>query len=185
MIYPPVAIDRFFWKPDRDYLLIVSELVAYKRLDYAVRLCAQQGIRLKIAGDGPEFRRLKKLSGKSVEFCGRVSDGELRQLYSHSMALLVPGEEDFGMTMVEALASGKPVIALGRGGALEIVGLDAVFSTNSLRRIRCTRPCGAYIARVLPLRLTGRRSEILRAGVSPPHANAHRESRRCLKCGPK
>ena len=121
VIYPPVAIDRFFWKPDRDYLLIVSELVAYKRLDYAVRLCAQQGIRLKVAGDGPEFRRLKSLSGKSVEFCGRVSDGELRQLYSHSMALLVPGEEDFGMTMVEALASGKPVIALGRGGALEIV----------------------------------------------------------------
>jgi glycosyltransferase involved in cell wall biosynthesis len=121
VIYPPVAIDRFFWKPDRDYLLIVSELVAYKRLDYAVRYCAQQGIRLKIAGDGPEFSRLKNLAGKSVEFCGRVTDGELCQLYSHSMALLMPGEEDFGMTMVEALASGKPVIALGRGGALEIV----------------------------------------------------------------
>jgi len=121
VIHPPVAVDRFFWKPDRDYLLIVSELVAYKRLDYAVRLCAQQGIRLKIAGDGPEFRRLKGLAGRSVEFCGRLTDDELCHLYSRCMALLVPGEEDFGMTMVEALASGKPVIALGRGGALEIV----------------------------------------------------------------
>jgi glycosyltransferase involved in cell wall biosynthesis len=121
VIHPPVAIDRFYWKPDEGYLLMVSELVAYKRLDYAVRLCAQQGIRLKIAGDGPEFRRLKGLAGPSVEFCGRVTDAELCHLYSRCMALLVPGEEDFGMTMVEALASGKPVIALGRGGAVEIV----------------------------------------------------------------
>jgi glycosyltransferase involved in cell wall biosynthesis len=121
VVHPPVAVDKFSWKPERDYLLIVSELVAYKRLEYAVRLCAQRGIRLKIAGDGPEFRKLNRVAGSSVEFCGRVTDTELGDLYSHCRALLVPGEEDFGMTMVEALASGKPVVALGRGGAREIV----------------------------------------------------------------
>ena len=64
---------------------------------------------------------LRKLAAPNIEFCGRVTDAELRDLYSRSAALVVPGEEDFGMTMVESLASGKPVIALGRGGALEIV----------------------------------------------------------------
>jgi glycosyltransferase involved in cell wall biosynthesis len=121
VIHPPVAVDSFFWKPDRGYLLMVSELVAYKRLEYAVRLCAERGVPLKVAGDGPEFRALKRLAGPSVEFCGRVTDQELSELYASCRALLVPGEEDFGMTMVEALASGKPVIAFGQGGSVEIV----------------------------------------------------------------
>ena len=121
VIHPPVAVDRFYWKPGQEYFLIVSELVPYKRLEYAVRLCAQQGLRLKVAGDGPEFRSLQRLAGPSVEFCGRVSDAQLDDLYANCRALLVPGEEDFGMTMVEALASGKPVVALGRGGSREIV----------------------------------------------------------------
>ena len=122
VIYPPVAIETFFWKPDQDFFLIASELVPYKRLDYVVRLFARNGRRLKVAGDGPEFRRLRELSGAGTEFCGRVPDAELRELYATCRALIVPGEEDFGMSMVEALASGKPVIALGRGGAPEIVG---------------------------------------------------------------
>ena len=121
VIHPPVAVDRFYWSPSQDYFLIVSELVAYKRLEYAVRFCAQRGIRLKVVGDGPEFRNLKRLAGPSVEFCGRVTDIELCNLYARCRALIVPGEEDFGMTMVEALASGKPVVALGCGGSLEIV----------------------------------------------------------------
>ncbi len=121
VIHPPVAVDRFYWSPSQDYFLIVSELVAYKRLEYAVRLCAQRGIRLKVVGDGPELRNLKRLAGPSVEFCGRLTDIELYSLYARCRALIVPGEEDFGMTMVEALASGKPVVALGRGGAVEIV----------------------------------------------------------------
>jgi glycosyltransferase involved in cell wall biosynthesis len=122
VIYPPVAIETFYWKPEQDFFLMASELVAYKRLDYVVRLFSRNGRRLKVVGDGPEFRKLQRLAGSSIEFCGRVSDAELRELFATCRALIVPGEEDFGMSMVEALASGKPVVALGRGGALEIAG---------------------------------------------------------------
>jgi glycosyltransferase involved in cell wall biosynthesis len=121
VIHPPVAVESFFHRPAGDYFLIVSELVAYKQLDYAVRLFARLGRKLKIAGDGPEYGSLKRQAGPSVEFCGRVPDIELRELYAHSRAFLLPGEEDFGIATVEALASGKPVIAVGRGGALETV----------------------------------------------------------------
>jgi glycosyltransferase involved in cell wall biosynthesis len=121
VVYPPVAVSEFHFKPSEDYFVAVAEMVACKRLDQAVRVFARNGRRLKVVGDGPEYRRLRRLAGPNVEFCGRVSDPELRQLYAHSSALIVPGEEDFGITMVESLASGKPVIALGRGGALEIV----------------------------------------------------------------
>jgi glycosyltransferase involved in cell wall biosynthesis len=108
-------------RPPEDYFLAVSELVPYKRLDYVVRAFARNGRRLRIAGDGPEYNRLQEQSGGKVEFCGRVSDADLRELYARCRAFLLPGEEDFGISTVEALASGKPVIALGRGGALETV----------------------------------------------------------------
>jgi glycosyltransferase involved in cell wall biosynthesis len=121
VIHPPVAVEEFRHEPAEDYYLIVSELVAYKQLDYAVRGFAQSGRRLRIAGDGPEFTKLKRLSTPNIEFCGRVPDAELRSLYSRCRAFLLPGEEDFGLATVEALASGKPVVALGRGGALETV----------------------------------------------------------------
>ncbi len=121
VVHPPVAVDSFHHAASEDYFLMVSEMVAYKRLDYAVRLFTRSGRRLKIAGDGPEYKELKRLAGPTVEFCGKVPDRQLRELYARSTAFVMPGEEDFGMTMVESLASGKPVIALGRGGALEIV----------------------------------------------------------------
>ena len=70
-------------------------------------------------GRGPEYLRLKSLAGPSVEFCGHVGDNALRDLYAHCRAVIIPGEEDFGIVAVEALASGKAVIALGRGGVLE------------------------------------------------------------------
>ncbi len=124
VVHPPVQTSSFFHKPAEGYFLIVSEMVSYKRLDYAVRTFARNGRRLRIVGDGPEYRALRKLAGPATEFCGRVSDTELRDLYARSNGLIVPGEEDFGMTMAEALASGKPVIALGRGGAVEIAGDD-------------------------------------------------------------
>jgi glycosyltransferase involved in cell wall biosynthesis len=95
--------------------------VAYKRVDVAVRAFAGLGRRLRVVGDGPEFKHLKRMAAPCIEFCGRVSDDELRDLLARSRALIVPGEEDFGMTPVEALASGKPVVALGRGGTLESV----------------------------------------------------------------
>lgn len=120
VIHPPVAVERFHYAGAGEYYLIVSELVAYKRIGLAVAACARTGRRLRIVGDGPEYRALRAIAGPSVEFCGRVRDGDLPELYGKSRALLIPGEEDFGITTVEALASGKPVIALARGGALEI-----------------------------------------------------------------
>jgi glycosyltransferase involved in cell wall biosynthesis len=123
VIHPPVEVDSFYNKPAEDYYLIVSELVAYKRIDSAIDAFARNGRHLKIAGDGPELAALRKLARNrsNIEFVGRVSDTDLRELYARCRAFLLPGEEDFGMTPVEALASGKPVIALGRGGALESV----------------------------------------------------------------
>ena len=121
VIYPPVDVESFHWEPSEDYFLTVSELVPYKRLDYLVRLFSRTGCRLRIAGAGPEYRKLRGLAAANVEFLGRVSDAELRTLYARCRAFILPGEEDFGITPVEALASGKPVIALGRGGALETV----------------------------------------------------------------
>jgi len=121
VIHPPVDVESFYHACSEGYFLMVAEMVAYKRLDYAIRTFARSGRSLKVVGDGPEYRALRKLAAPNIEFCGRVSDIELRDLYSRSAALIMPGEEDFGMTMVESLASGKPVVALGRGGAVEIV----------------------------------------------------------------
>jgi glycosyltransferase involved in cell wall biosynthesis len=130
VIHPPVAVETFFWKPHDDYFLIVAELVPYKRVDSAVRVFsktgAKSGRKLRIVGAGPEYRNLKKLSGPNIEFCGRVTDEELRDCYARCRALLMPGEEEFGIIAVEALASGKPVIAIARGGVLDIVPRDPV-----------------------------------------------------------
>lgn len=121
VVHPPVDVASFFWNPAAGYYLVVSELVAYKRIDLAVRAFSRCGRKLLVVGDGPEYRRLRALAGPSIEFTGRVSDPELREIFARARAFIMPGEEDFGMTPVEALASGKPVVALGRGGALETV----------------------------------------------------------------
>ena len=128
VVYPPVDVNSFYWKPAEDYFLAVSELVPYKRIDSLVRWFSMTGRRLKIAGAGPEYASLRAMAAPNVEFLGRVTDAELRELYARCRAFLLPGEEDFGLTPVEALASGKPVVALGRGGALETVpGFGGVF----------------------------------------------------------
>jgi glycosyltransferase involved in cell wall biosynthesis len=131
VVHPPVAVETFRCEPAEDYYLIVSELVPYKRVDLAVRVFSKNGWKLRIAGDGPEFSRLRKLSARNIEFCGRVSDDDLRTLYARCRAFLMPGEEDFGITAVEAIASGKAVIALGRGGVLEIVPPEGAFFYDS------------------------------------------------------
>jgi len=126
VVYPPVPVETFRHEQPEDYALIVAEMVKDKRLDYAIACFAANGRKLRVVGGGPEYRALRRLAQPNIEFCGCVSDEELRLLYARSSTLVVPGEEDFGMTMVEALASGKPVVALGRGGALEIVRRSGV-----------------------------------------------------------
>lgn len=121
VVWPPVGVETFYWKAPEDYYLVVSELVAYKRVDSAVRVFAASGRKLRVVGDGPEYKALKRMANGNIEFCGKLTDAELRELYARCRAFVMPAEEDFGITAVEALASGKPVIALARGGALETV----------------------------------------------------------------
>ncbi|MGH9674386.1 MAG: glycosyltransferase, partial [Bryobacteraceae bacterium] len=168
VIHPPVPVETFFTKPPEDWYLIVSELVDYKRIDVAIRAFSRSGRRLRIAGQGPEYRRLRAMASSNVEFCGHVPDAELRELYARCRAFLMPGEEDFGMTMVEALASGKPVIALARGGAAEIVepdcgvlyeegeGLDGAltrFEARSFSAERCQASAQRYSEKVFVERM--------------------------------
>ena len=122
IIYPPVAIHRFQPKTDRDdYYLIVSRLVPYRRIDLAVRAFNQLELPLVIAGDGRSRESLEALAGPSVTFVGRVTDGELPDLFARCRAYILPGEEDFGIAPVQAQAAGRPVIAYGAGGALDTV----------------------------------------------------------------
>jgi len=121
-IYPPVHINDYplVEQPD-DYYLIVSRFVYYKRIDLAVEACTRLGKRLVIVGGGDEEKKLRALAGPTIEFVGRVDDATMMQYYSHAKAFLFPGEEDFGITPVEAQSAGCPVLAYGRGGALETV----------------------------------------------------------------
>jgi glycosyltransferase involved in cell wall biosynthesis len=128
VIYPPV--DTSFFCPAGDgasaspegFLLIVSALVPYKRIEIAIEASRLAGMPLRIVGDGPERERLTRLAaGSQVQMLGALSDVEVREQYRRAKAVLLPGEEDFGIVPVEAQACGRPVIALGRGGALETV----------------------------------------------------------------
>jgi glycosyltransferase involved in cell wall biosynthesis len=127
VIHPPVAVESFRCETAEDYYLIASELVPYKRIDLAVKCFSKSGRKLRIVGDGPEFGRLRGQASGNIEFCGRVSDPQLRDLFARCRAFLMPGEEDFGITAVEAIGSGKAVIALGHGGVLEIVPPEGAF----------------------------------------------------------
>jgi glycosyltransferase involved in cell wall biosynthesis len=125
VISPPV--DTEFYSPApgslprEEFYLVVSALVPYKRVDQAVAACTQLNRRLVVIGTGPERGRLEKSAGTSVRFLGWQPDHVIRDHYRRCCALLFPGEEDFGIVPVEALACGSPVLALGRGGAVESV----------------------------------------------------------------
>ena len=126
IVYPPV--DTVFYHPLDDardgHFLIVSALVPYKRIDLAMAACERVGARLRVVGDGPERARLEAAAGPDVEFLGRLTDEQIRDEYRRAAAVLLPGEEDFGIVPVEAQACGTPVVALARGGVLETVRND-------------------------------------------------------------
>jgi len=122
VINPPVDVSAGYIAPRvEDYYLVVGQLVDYKRVDLAIEACNRLGRPLRIIGEGDEFERLRRLAGPTIEFLGHLSDQELRENYARCRALLFPGEEDWGIVPVEAQSFGRPVIAFGRGGALETV----------------------------------------------------------------
>lgn len=130
VIYPPVDTDKFkmpirqtankFQKNSR-FFLVVSRLVAYKKIEIAVEAFNKLGLPLKIIGTGKEMGRLKRKAGKNIEFLGELTDKELISYYQKCLAVVFPQEEDFGLVPLEAQACGKPVIAFREGGALETI----------------------------------------------------------------
>jgi glycosyltransferase involved in cell wall biosynthesis len=132
VINPPVDTKAFGIAADselEDYYLMVGELVSYKRPDLAVRACNEMNLKLVVIGGGEMLDRIRKIAGPTVTVLGTQPFDVLKQHYARCRALIFPGEEDFGMVPVEAMASGRPVIAFGKGGAVETVkaGATGVF----------------------------------------------------------
>lgn len=122
IIAPPVDVGRFEVR-DRpgQYFLMLMRLVGWKRPEIVVEACTRLGLNLVVAGDGRAEPHLRQIAGPTVRFVGRVDDAGMRELYANCNALILPSEEDFGITPLEAMASGRPVIAYGRGGVLDTV----------------------------------------------------------------
>jgi len=131
VIYPPVRTDFFQPGPEppADYFLCVSALTPYKRLDVAVDAFTRLGWPLVVIGTGPEAARLRRRAGPTVTFCGWLDDARLRLAYARCRAFVFPGEEEFGIAPLEAMATGRPVIAYGRGALTETVveGVSGLF----------------------------------------------------------
>lgn len=131
IIFPPLDLDRFsqtsvskttkYQFPYSNYFLVVSRLVSYKRIEVLIKAANQTKTNLLIIGTGNQFHNLSALAGPTVKLLGYVEDQALPAYYQHAKAYLQANEEDFGISMCESLASGTPVIAYGRGGALDIV----------------------------------------------------------------
>ena len=126
VIHPPVDIDSFQpVKSKIDYFVMAGQLVPYKRPELAVLAFNQLGISLKVIGSGAILNSLKRIAEPNVEFLGHLNDDQYRTILASARALIFPGVEDFGIVPVEAQAAGTPVVALGKGGALETVrGFD-------------------------------------------------------------
>jgi glycosyltransferase involved in cell wall biosynthesis len=125
VIFPPVYFERFQKKSShrlkRHGFIISGRQTPYKRFDLAVVACTKLGLPLTVIGNGPDHARLRRLAGKSVTFLGKVSDDVLEEEFNRAEALIFPGLDDFGITPVEAMAAGMPVIAYKAGGAMDYV----------------------------------------------------------------
>ncbi len=130
IISPPVDTTRFdVGDGSGGFYLMLMRLVGWKRPDIVIDACTRLSLKLVVAGDGRELQALKERAGPTIQFIGRVNDTQMRELYRDCRALILPSEEDFGITPLEAMASGRPVIAYGRGGVLDTVvpGKTGVF----------------------------------------------------------
>ena len=133
MIYPPVEIEKYYpnGKEAEDFYVVFSRFVAYKRIDLAIEACKELKRKLIVIGNGEERENLKKLTdnNENIIFTGRISDEEVRDYLQRCKAMIFCAEEDFGIIPVEAQACGRPVIAYGKGGALETVvdGVTGIF----------------------------------------------------------
>jgi len=129
VLHPPVELARFAPGPVGGHYLVLTELMAHKRVDVAIRAFNALRRPLVVVGDGPEWRKLRRLAGPTVRLTGRLSDGDVAELLRSAQALVVTAEEEFGIAAVESLASGRPVIGLRSGGVLESVqeGRTGVF----------------------------------------------------------
>lgn len=142
VVYPPVELDRFKVSDEiEDYYLVVSTLTPFKGIDLAVQAFRSLGWKLKIAGTGKDLGRLKEMAGdaSNIEFLGFVSDEEVAELMSKCKGFVFCGEEDFGITPVEVMASGRPVLAYGKGGLLETVvdgKTGMFFEEQSVERLK-------------------------------------------------
>ncbi len=151
VIPPPVETARYMLSPEiDDYFLIISRLIPYKRVDLAIQAFNRLCLPLRIIGEGRDERRLRAMAKPNIRFLGRLSDEEKRAQLARCQALIFPGEEDFGLTPVEAQASGRPVIAYGAGGALSsvIAGQTGVFfyqqTSNALADAVASFRAGAF-----------------------------------------
>ncbi len=134
VVHPPVDTERFaLAREEEGFFLIVSRLLGYKNIALAVEVFSKTGRHLVVAGDGPDEKRLRHMAGPSVHFTGRIDDERIADYYGRCRALILPGEEDFGIAPVEAMACGKPVVAFGRGGALEsvVAGETGIFFSEN------------------------------------------------------
>jgi glycosyltransferase involved in cell wall biosynthesis len=135
VINPPVDVERFFVSNKRelgDYFLLVGRMMKYKKMDLVIRAFNKMRLPLKVVGRGVEFGNLQKIAGPTIDFQGRVSDEELAKIYSKAQAFIFPQEEDFGIVAIEALASGRPVIAYRAGDVEEHIedGKTGIFFDN-------------------------------------------------------